>query len=72
MKRGTHGIAVVRMVGVTDAGRIENVRDGSTVGITGTQPGVIFASDRPKKREVSATFFNLLHSMKRDARHSGY
>ena len=36
------------MVGVTDAGRIENVRDGSTVGITGTQPGVIFASDRPK------------------------
>ncbi len=52
MKRGTHGIAVVRMVGVTDAGRIENVRDGSTVGITGTQPGVIFASDRPKSAGI--------------------
>ena len=44
---------------------MEKVCVGSTVDIAGTQPGVIYSSDRPKKRGVSATFFNLLHSMKR-------
>ncbi len=39
MKRGTHGIAAVRIVVVIAAGRVEIVRVVSIVVIAGTQPG---------------------------------
>ena len=70
MKRGTHGIAAVRIAAVMAAGRVEIPPVVSVVGIAGTHPGVIFASDRPKSAGYPRLFKNLLHSMKRDARHS--
>ncbi len=71
MKRGTHGIAVVSIAAIVAAIRIEIIRDASAVVIAGTQPGVIYASDRPESAGYPRLFKNLLHSMKRDARHSG-
>ena len=56
MKRGTHGIVAVRKAAAIAAGRVETIRAVSNVVTAGTQPGVIYSSDRPKKRGIAAAF----------------
>ena len=56
MKRGTHGIAQVGRIAAMLTARAEYKGSVSNNLATGTHPGGIFASDRPKKRGISAAF----------------
>ena len=70
MKRGTHGIAAESNVYGKFTDIVETI-NAVNIGLeSGTQPGVIYASDNPKSAGYPRLFLIYYSRVKRDARHS--